>query len=86
MEGSRVVWHGEWADPEVIFDYEGEQYVINYNVVVESMWLQFKYYCEDEGLKPDDHSNDEVWENYAKNIAYDTLLDFGSYNESYQPN
>lgn len=61
-EGSSAVWHGEWSDPEIYFEYDGEQYVFNYYDVEDGLWYAFKEYCEDEGIDPDEHTNDKIWQ------------------------
>lgn len=86
IEGATFVWHGEWSDGEIYFDYEGEQYVINANDAEEWLWTDFKEYCEENNLNPDEHSDDEIWYNFAKNEGYDVLLNLGPYNESYEMN
>lgn len=86
IEGATFVWYGEWSDGEIYFDYEGEQYVINANDAEEWLWTDFKEYCEENNLNPDEHSDDEIWYNFAKNEGYDVLLNLGPYNESYEMN
>ena len=86
IEGATFVSHGEWSDGEIYFDYEGEQYVINANDAEEWLWTDFKEYCEENNLNPDEHSDDEIWYNFARNEGYDVLLNLGPYNESYEMN
>ena len=86
IEGATFVSHGEWSDGEIYFDYEGEQYVINANDAEEWLWNDFKDYCEENNLNPDEHSDDEIWYNFARNEGYDVLLNLGPYNESYEMN
>ena len=86
IEGATFVSHGEWSDGEIYFDYEGEQYVINANDAEEWLWNDFKEYCEENNLNPDEHSDDEIWYNFARNEGYDVLLNLGPYNESYEMN
>ena len=86
IEGATFVSHGEWSDGEIYFDYEGEQYVINANDAEEWLWDDFKEYCEENNLNPDEHSDDEIWYNFARNEGYDVLLNLGPYNESYEMN
>lgn len=86
IEGATFVWHGEWSDAEIYFDYNGEQYVINATDAEDCLWYIFKEYCEKNNLNPDEHSDDEIWYNFAKNEGYNVLLDLGPYNESYTMN
>ena len=86
IEGATFVSHGAWSDGEIYFDYEGEQYVINANDAEEWLWDDFKEYCEENNLNPDEHSDDEIWYNFARNEGYDVLLNLGPYNESYEMN
>ena len=86
VPGAIFVWHGEWADPEIYYDYGGEQYVINGSEAEDSLWDYFKEYCEENGINPDEHYNDEVYGNFAKENAEDVLLTMGPYNESYDQN
>ena len=86
IEGATFVSHGAWSDGEIYFDYEGEQYVINANDAEEWLWNDFKEYCEENNLNPDEHSDDEIWYNFARNEGYDVLLNLGPYNESYEMN
>lgn len=84
VEGSTFVWHGEWSDPEIYFDYDGEQYVFNGSEMEDILWSYFKEYCEENGLNPDEQ-DDEAYDKFAEREAENVLLDFGPHNESYQP-
>jgi len=83
VKGSTFVWHGEHADPEIYFEYQGEQYIINGNEAEDWLWDLFKEYCEENNINPDEHYNDEVYDNFAKQEAEGVLLDMGPYNEHY---
>ena len=37
-----ILWHGEWADPEL--EYNGM--VVNYRYVEDAMYSNFQYECE----------------------------------------
>ena len=86
VEGSTFVSHGEWSDGEIYFDYQGEQYVINAYEAEQWLWDEFKDYCQENNLNPDEHTDDEIWENFASSEAYDVLLNLGPYNENYEMN
>lgn len=86
VEDSTFVSHGEWPDGEIYFDYQGEQYVINASDAEQWLWDDFKDYCQENNLNPDEHINDEIWKNFASSEAYDVLLNLGPYNESYEMN
>lgn len=86
VEGSTFVSHGEWSDGEIYFDYQGEQYVINAYEAEQWLWNDFKDYCQENNLNPDEHTDDEIWENFASSEAYEVLLNLGPYNENYEMN
>ena len=48
----RLVYHGEWADPELKY----RNYIANYNDIEDTLWGQFL----DETNYPDNPSNKEV--------------------------
>ena len=83
VPGSTFVWHGEWSDPEIYFEYKGEQYVINGSEAEDWLWNNFKEYCQEHGINPDEHSDDEIYYNFASEEAEQVLLDMGPYNENY---
>lgn len=86
VPGSTFVWHGEWSDPEIYFDYEGEQYVFNGSEMEDILWDNFRDYCQENNLNPNEHYNDKVYDEFAQQEAENVLLTFGPYNESYQAN
>ena len=83
VPGSTFVSHGEWADPEIYFEYNGEQYIINGSEAEDMLWDNFKEYCEENNINPNEHVDDELYDEYAKSDAEDVLCCLGPYNENY---
>ena len=48
VPGSTYIWHGEWADPEILWD--GVE--LNANDVEEGLWYSYKDECEENGETP----------------------------------
>ena len=68
---SEVVWHGEWADPEVYFDYQGEQYILNYYDCEDELEYLFKNYCEDNDI---DNPTDNDYVKFAEDGGAEEAL------------
>ena len=56
VPGSTFIWHGEWADPEVL--WKGVE--LNVNDIEDGMWESYKDACEENGDKPTDDGF-ETW-------------------------
>ena len=56
VPGSTYIWHGEWADPEVLWD--GVE--LNVNDIEEGLWYSYKDDCEERGEKPTNQGY-EAW-------------------------
>lgn len=67
----RMIWHGEWSDPELYYkDEDGKEYFANYYDVEDSMW---NYYQEEAEYAK--KNNDK----YAKEL--NSKYDWSSLNE-----
>ena len=55
VPGSVYIWHGEWSDPEVLWD--GVE--LNANDIEESLWYSYEEYCDENGEKPTEDGFDE---------------------------
>ena len=56
VPGSTYIWHGEWADPEVIWDGVS----LNCEDIEESLWCSYKDDCEENGQEPTNEGY-EAW-------------------------
>ena len=56
VPGSTYIWHGEWSDPEVLWD--GVE--LNVNDIEEGLWYSYKDDCEERGEKPTNQGY-EAW-------------------------
>ena len=54
VPGSTYIWHGEWADPEVI--WKGQS--LNVYDIEDGMWSTYKEECEENGEQPTDNGFD----------------------------
>ena len=83
VEGIEFVSHGEWADPELIYD--GESF--NYWDIEDALWSMFcEELCEDYEISVSEIENnmdefEPVFDKYVQNYAVDYLEDciFGGY-------
>lgn len=80
ITGTKFIWNGEWADPEV--EYDGE--IINANELEDFAWGIYVKDCESEGKEP---SEDEFDEDLPVKFFKDALNDymfgrFGDIDES----
>lgn len=70
VEGAIFISHGEWADPEVIYD--GEE--INGTVLEDSAWEEYVYDCEEEGKEPSEEEFDNLPASWFKEyLDYDFI-------------
>jgi len=67
VPGSVYIWHGEWSDPEVLWD--GVE--LNANDIEESLWYSYKEYCDENGEEPTEDGFDE----WAKTEDIESYLD-----------
>ena len=52
IRGFYFVYHGEWADPEIIW----HGYVINLHEIEDPMWADFCEACEEVGMEQSDEN------------------------------
>lgn len=69
VEGTRVIWHGEWADYEV--EYNGE--LLNGNQLDDYAWDVFKAECEEADIVPDEREMNELGSEWWQGILDDAL-------------
>lgn len=58
IRGFRLVWHGEWSDPEVIW----HNYAMNINYIEQPMWKNFEEACKEDGIE----ENEDNFEIFCK--------------------
>lgn len=56
VKGTAYVWHGEWADPEVLYD--GKE--INCVDLEDNAWAFYKDECEGDGKQPSEQEFDNL--------------------------
>lgn len=56
VDGTTYVWHGEWADPEVLYD--GKE--INCVDLEDNAWAFYKDECEGDGKQPSEQEFDSL--------------------------
>ena len=47
----QMIWHGEWADPDLVADVDGTTYTFNYWDIENALW---DYFLESEGITEKD--------------------------------
>jgi hypothetical protein len=65
VPGSTYIWHGEWSDPEILWD--GVE--LNANDVEESLWYSYEEECKDNGENP----TEEGYEDWLKEMGTDYI-------------
>lgn len=78
VKGTIYVYHGDWSDPEVLYD--GEE--INYWDLEENAWDSYKCECEDNGKEPSEQEFDNLPSSW-----FEEYLDYeympGRFGENY---
>ena len=69
VEGTRVIWHGEWSDYEV--EYNGE--LLNGNQLDDYAWDVFKSECDEAGWEADEREMNELEPEWWQEILDDAL-------------
>ena len=69
VPGSTYIYHGEWADPEVL--WKGVE--INANDVEDSLWESYEDDCRDRREKPTDDGFDEWLDEMGTSYIASTL-------------
>ena len=78
VEGTIYVYHGDWSDPEVLYDDEE----INYWDLEESAWDSYKCECEDNGKEPSEQEFDNLPSSWFKEyLDYEYMP--GRFGENY---
>ena len=78
VKGTIYVYHGDWSDPEVLYD--GEE--INYWDLEESAWDSYKCECEDNGKEPSEQEFDNLPSSWFKEyLDYEYMP--GRFGENY---
>lgn len=62
IRGIKFIWHGEWADPELI--WHGKSF--SYYDVEMPLWEAYREECSEQGTRPDEN----VFETWVKKNAY----------------
>lgn len=60
VEGAIFVYHGDWSDPEIL--YKGHS--INYWDAEDSLWNNYKEYCEENNIQPTEDDFEEYVNKY----------------------
>ena len=69
VPGSTYIYHGEWADPEVL--WKGVE--INANDVEDSLWESYEDDCRDRRERPTDDGFDEWLDEMGTSYIATTL-------------
>lgn len=76
----KMIWHGEWNDPELVTEYDGVEYWFNYYDIENALWEDF---LESEGIEEKDTYDEngnisDEYENefskYCQDNAYTYLI------------
>jgi len=80
VPGTRFIWNGEWADPEV--EYDGE--IINSNELDDYVWTQYELECREKGKRPNEDEFQNKSTKWFKKQLDDFMFGrFGDVDESY---
>ena len=71
VPGSTYIWHGEWSDPEVLWD--GVE--LSANDIEESLWHSYKDECEENGEEPTEDGYESWLEEMGTDYIAGTLDD-----------
>ena len=75
VPGTRYIWHGSWADPEVV--YRG--YHLNVNDLEDYLYDCFKEIIDEEGVEPGAYIFEltgEILDNTSEEICYEKWLEY----------
>ena len=75
VEGTVFIWHGEWSDPEVLYD--GEE--LNGSDLEDYAWAVYETECEEEGKKPTEEEYDNLPTEWFENTLDDYM--FGMFGD-----
>jgi hypothetical protein len=74
VEGTTFISHGEWSDPEVLYD--GEE--LNYWGLEDYAWENYKNECEEMGKEPYGEEFENLPSQWFKEILDDYMYDMFS--------
>ena len=66
VPGAIFIWHGDSADPEILY----KNHLINYYNVEDSLWNSYKDECEENGTEPTEEGYDE----WAEQLETDFII------------
>ena len=72
VPGSILISHGEWADPEIIWDGQS----INASAFEDELWVIYKDYCDERKIKPDDSGFEEWLQEQGTRFIADELSSY----------
>ena len=74
------IWHGEWSDPEVM--YQDKLFNLPMNVE-DLLWANYEWDCEENGKETTQEGFAYYVENHPEDVydTLDTLIAFGMYKE-----
>ena len=70
-EDVKLIGHGEWSDPELLWEHEGNEYLFNYWDIESALWDNF---TEITGINDEDR-NDTTEEKFDKYVQ-DNCVDY----------
>jgi hypothetical protein len=77
VKGTTFIWHGEWADPEVLYD--GEE--LNASQLEDYAWDVYKTECRENGKTPNEREFDNLPTKWFKDVIDDYM--FGMFADQY---
>lgn len=77
VKGTTFIWHGEWSDPEVLYD--GEE--LNASQLEDYAWDVYKTECRENGKTPNEREFDNLPTKWFKDVIDDYM--FGMFADQY---
>lgn len=74
VEGTKFIYHGEWSDPEVLYNDEK----LNYNDLENNLWAEYEYECEEMDKKPSEEEYDNLPTKWFKEKLDNYMFDMFS--------
>lgn len=76
----KMIWHGEWSDPELVTEYDDTEYRFNYHDIEDALWYDFlesnditeKDTYDENGNISDEYEN--MFSKYCQDNAYTYLI------------
>ena len=71
-EDVKLIGHGEWSDPELLWEHEGNEYLFNYWDIESALWNNF---TEITGINDEDRNDitEEEFDKYVQDNCVDYL-------------